>query len=134
MTGKNRTLSKYSNRWNVVDSNITIEKSGDYAVDTTLGPVSVTLPEDMGVGTWVRIIDIAVNAQTNNIIVNGGSLNIIGRRSSGGAQFTIENDGQNCMFVYDGTDWIVIPGIDITEPEITTIADNSAISFAIALG
>lgn len=134
MSGKNRTLSKYSNRWNLISDNVNAEGSGDYAVDTTSGPVSITLSEDLGVGAWVRVIDAELNAGTNNIIINAGSLNIVGRRSSGGPQFTIDTDGQNCMFVYTGDDWIVIPGIDITEPEITTIADNSAISFAIALG
>lgn len=134
MSGKSRTLSKYSNRWNVVDQNVVVERSGDYAVDTTNSSISVTLPEDAGVGTWVRVIDVAVNAGTNNIVVNGGSLNIEGRRSSGGAQYTIDADGQHSMFVYDGTLWVAVPGIDITETEITNIADNSAISFAIALG
>lgn len=136
MSGKNRVLSRYSNRWNIIDGDFTVPRSGDYAVDTSVDPVSILLPDDMGVGSWVRIIDLENNTSVNPIVVNGGTLNIVGRRSDAGnpTQYFINTDGQHTMFVFDGFDWIAFPGIDVSEQEITEIADNSAISFAIALG
>jgi len=54
-----------------------------YPVDTSSGPVTVTLPASATVGQQVGIVDYAGTASVNNIIVSGGSLKIRGSTANG---------------------------------------------------
>ena len=56
----------------------TIEKSEGFMVDSSGGPVQVTLPATAAIGDTVRIADIAGSFQTNNCTISRNGHNIMG--------------------------------------------------------
>lgn len=70
-------------------------------VDTSDGPVTVTIPEGLQVGKTITVVDKAGNAGTNNITVQvEGSLSLLGGSSAtidtdyGSARLTVNGDEQ----------------------------------------
>jgi len=65
-------------RWSIVNSADTIEKSEGFMVDTTGGPVTVTLPVSAQIGDTIRIADVAGNFAVNNCTIARNGHNIMG--------------------------------------------------------
>jgi hypothetical protein len=65
-------------RWSIVNADDTIEKSEGFMVDSSGGPVQVTLPATAAIGDTVRIADIAGSFQTNNCTISRNGHNIMG--------------------------------------------------------
>lgn len=130
---KGRFLSGYANTWHTITEDHTVEYTENLIVKSN-SPVTITLPAEPSNGQWVRIADGSSNASTASIVINAGSVNIVGQRSSGSPVHIIDVDNQAVMLVYDGTEWVLIPNIAISQQEIQETATSAAITYAIALG
>ena len=86
--GDNGALEVYGNsgtweaagsvRWIITSTNVSINKSEAYMVDTTGGGVTVTLPATPNLGDTIRLMDLAGTFDTNNCTVARNGENIMG--------------------------------------------------------
>ena len=60
----------------VITSNTTVTAGNAYAVNTTTGPVHITLPASPGLGNAVQLVDYAGTWTANNCVINpnGGKI------------------------------------------------------------
>ena len=96
-------------KWEVLPAYVVSSVSGTfgvvsgttYLVDTSGGVATANLPAPAA-NTWIRIKDSGFNANTNNITVaRNGSESI----ENVAGNFTLDSDGEQAVFVSDGTDW-----------------------------
>lgn len=64
--------------WEMLNTSATLEKSKGYFIDTTIGPITVSLPLNPTIGDTVKIADIIGNFDTNNVTVWGNGNKIMG--------------------------------------------------------
>ena len=83
-------------KWEIISSDDSIAKGEAFMVDTTGGPVQVTLPGSPALGDTVRIMDLAGTADTNNITIARNGNNIMGL----GQDLTISTENASVGLVY----------------------------------
>ena len=66
--------------------------------DTSGGPIPVTLPASPSVGDNVRVMDVASNFATNNLIIGRNGETIVGDA----ADLTVDNDDAAFQLIYTG--------------------------------
>lgn len=76
--------------------------SGQYAVDTSAGPVALVLPASPANGTSVRVIDAFNTFAINNLALIAGGTNTI---YNSGANFICDMSGADVLFVYKNGNW-----------------------------
>jgi hypothetical protein len=67
-------------------------------IDTSGGPITVTLPASPSVGDNVRVMDVASNFATNNLIIGRNGETIVGDA----ADLTVDNDDAAFQLIYTG--------------------------------
>ena len=87
------------NPWASASSNTTVAANDRYFVDTSGGAVTMTLPASPQTGDQVSFIDIAGNADTNNITINRNGKKIQALSEN----MTIDKDHAGICLVYTGT-------------------------------
>lgn len=130
---KGRMIAGLPNKWKTITGNHTVEYSESLIVKSNI-EVTITLPPVPSDGQWVKIVDGSGNASIAPIVIDGGTVNIVGQRSSGSPVHIIDVDNQAVMLVYDGTNWVMSPNIAVSQQEIQETATSTAITYAIALG
>jgi hypothetical protein len=75
-----------------------------YFIDTTSNTVTITLPTAPDDGDIIKLIDVGVNAATNNIIIDGNGKNIQGSSSN----YNINTNRSGTEFIFlTGKGWIL---------------------------
>ena len=64
--------------WYIANANTTMVASRGYFVDTTVGPLTMTLPATATLGDTIRINDLAGTFSANNLTINRNSHKIEG--------------------------------------------------------
>ena len=96
MYGVIKVSSGMADAWQVKDANFGIESGGQYLVDCSGGPITVTLLATPVVGDTVTIIDAENNAGVNNITISRNGANINGA----GSDLTLNTGGVVKKLVY----------------------------------
>ena len=101
-------------------ANFTAVSPNGYFVNTTSGPITVTLPATPTAGDLVAVKDYAFTADTNNITLARNGSNIQGQAND----FIIDIEGRSVTLIYvDGTQGWLLTGAsqktDISPPFIT---------------
>ena len=128
----------FSTNYQEKTSNFTAVSAGRYAINTTGGTFTCTLPASPTTGDYVRLIDIGNWSDTNLIVGRNGST------IEGYADDFQLDIGQNIIeFIYINNTWQVYASIGQRGPEgpagqnadsAEFATTNAAIAFAIALG
>ena len=87
-------------QWFSISSSTTAVAGGNYMVNSTSGPVTITLPASPSLGDTIKIVDATGNLATNNLTLSPGSEKIKG--ISGNQIFTT-NDLAVTLVYYNGT-------------------------------
>ena len=76
------------------NTSFTAQIGGLYAIDTTQGVVTITLPSNPSIGNQIRIVDAKDKFPTNKVVINPN-----GRRvNEGYGNYDITNNG--CYIIY----------------------------------
>ena len=96
MYGIIKVQSGMSDAWQYKDANFGIEAGGQYLVDVSGGPLTVTLSVSPQIGDSVTIIDAEAQAGTNNITIarNGNNIN------GAGSDLTLNTGGTVRKLIY----------------------------------
>ena len=86
--------------WTTKTVNFTASVRDYYAVDTSGGVVTVTLPVSPNNGDILFLVDPAATWNNNNVTVDGNGSNI-----EGDATLTLDVDSAHLGLFYDGTEW-----------------------------
>lgn len=86
-------------KWYIANANTTMVASSGYFVDTTGGPVTMTLPSSATLGDTIRFNDLAGTFSTNNLTVDRNSHNIQGIASD----LLVDVDQSSFGLVYSNT-------------------------------
>jgi hypothetical protein len=76
-----QVINKNLLTWEEVTSNTNLSSGVGYFVDSTAGPIQVTLPAPATMGNYVKIIDAVGKSSNNNITVNSNGSKIMGDAS-----------------------------------------------------
>jgi len=74
-------INKNIQTWEEVTSNTTVSSGVGYFVDSSAGPIQITLPATASMGNYVKIIDAVGKSSNNNITVNSNGSKIMGDAS-----------------------------------------------------
>lgn len=77
-----------------------------YAVDSSIGPITMTLPSTPTVGQIIRVIDVGLSATTNNITINGNGNNIA--NSSENFVIDVSNASITLVYINSSYGWSVL--------------------------
>jgi len=136
--GFDSDFAAFSSNYTVYSSDFTAVNAGRYALDTSGGQVTVTLPANPSTGDYVRIIDVA-NFTTNSVIVDRNGSTIEGYSEN----FELDLGQSIIEFIYINSNWQVYSSIGQRGPQgpkgdsadVATFASQSqAIAFSVALG
>lgn len=136
--GFDSDFAAFSSNYTVYDSDFTAVNAGRYALDTSGGVVTVTLPASPATGDYVRIIDVA-NFTTNSVIVDRNGSTIEGYSEN----FELDLGQSIIEFIYINSNWQIYSSIGQRGPQgpkgdsadVANFASQSqAIAFSVALG
>jgi len=96
MYGKIVVQSGMSDAWQIKDANFGVESGGQYLVDCSGGPITVTLLATPVVGDMITLVDAENNANVNNITISRNGANINGA----GSDLTLNTGGEVKKLVY----------------------------------
>ena len=83
-----------------VNADITADVNKAYWVNTTAGPITITLPPSPTKGAHIRFLDVANNFDTSNLTIATNGHRIMG----GTENLTVDTEGAAFdMFYYDVT-------------------------------
>ena len=137
-TGFDSDFAKFSSDYTVYDSDFTAVNAGRYAIDTSSGVVTVTLPANPATGDYVRLIDVA-NFTNNSVIVDRNGETIEGYAEN----FELDLGQSIIEFIHINNNWQLYTSIGQRGPQgpkgdSADAADFStraqSIAFAVALG
>jgi len=94
-------ISASGSAFTVLATNTTVSAGAQIGVDTTLGPVTITLPATPSAGDVVTIVDSHHQWGSNNCIINPNGATIDGS----GTNLTLNQGGQQLSLMYNGTEW-----------------------------
>jgi hypothetical protein len=136
--GFDSDFAAFSSNYTVYDSDFTAVNAGRYAIDTSGGQVTVTLPANPETGDYVRLIDVA-NFTTNSCIVNRNGETIEGLTEN----FELDLGQSIIEFIYINSNWQVYTSIGQRGPQGpkgdsadagTFASQAQSIAFSVALG
>ena len=136
--GFDSDFAAFSSNYTVQDSSFTAVNAGRYAVNTTDGVVTVTLPATPITGHYVRLIDVA-NFTTNSVVLNRNGNTIEGFSDN----FELDLGQSIIELIYINNNWQLYSSIGQRGPagpkgdsaDVATFSTQAqAISFAVALG
>jgi len=137
--GFDSDFAVFSSNYTQQDSSFTAVNAGRYAVSTTDGPVTVTLPASPTTGDYVRLIDVSNWATDNSVIVNRNGSTIEGYSDN----FELDLGQSIVEFIYINSSWQVYSSIGQRgaqgpkgdSAEVASFASPAqAIAYSIALG
>lgn len=137
-TGFDSDFAKFSSDYTVYESDFTAVNAGRYAIDTSSGTVTVTLPANPATGDYVRLIDVA-NFTNNSVIVERNGETIEGFAEN----FELDLGQSIIEFIHINNNWQLYTSIGQRGPQgpkgdSADAADFStraqSIAFAVALG
>lgn len=114
--------------WVYVNSDIPTNQNTNLFVDTSILPVTLTLPDAPVFGSFITITDIAGTFSTNHCILNGNGKNLI----SGNSIIELDINFLSITLVYNGVSWIMAetagsPVTVVNTPNYTDILTNQVI-------
>ncbi len=136
--GFDSDFAAFSSNYVVHTNDFTATNAGRYAINTSGGSVTVTLPASPQTGFYVRLIDVASYA-TNSVIVNRNGSTIEGYSQN----FELDLGQSIIEFIYINSNWQVYSSIGQRGPEgpkgdSADVADFSTraetIAYSVALG
>lgn len=136
--GFDSDFAAFSSNYVVYESDFTAVNAGRYALDTTDGIITVTLPASPSTGDYVRLIDVA-NFVDNSVIVDRNGSTIEGFSDN----FELDLGQSIIEFIYINNNWQLYSSIGQRGPkgdkgDSADAADFStraqSIAFAVALG
>jgi len=137
-TGFDSDFAKFSSDYTVYESDFTAVNAGRYAIDTSNGVVTVTLPANPATGDYVRLIDVA-NFTDNSVIVDRNGETIEGYAEN----FELDLGQSIIEFIHINNNWQLYTSIGQRGPQgpkgdsadVGTFASQSqSIAFSVALG
>ena len=96
MYGKIVVQSGMSDAWQIKDANFGVESGGQYLVDCSGSPITVTLLSTPVMGDMITLVDAENNAGVNNITISRNGANINGA----GSDLTLNTGGEVKKLVY----------------------------------
>ena len=136
--GFDSDFAAFSSDYTVHDSDFTAVNAGRYAVDTSGGQVTVTLPASPATGDYVRLIDVQ-NFSTNSVIVARNGSTIEGYSDD----FELDLGQSIIEFIYINSNWQVYSSIGQRGPagadgasfdSAEFASQAQSIAFSVALG
>ena len=136
--GFDSDFAAFSSNYVVYDSDFTAVNAGRYAIDTSAGSITVTLPASPSTGDYVRLIDVA-NFTTNSCIVDRNGSTIEGYAEN----FELDLGQSIIEFIYINSNWQLYTSIGQRGPQgpkgdsadVGTFASQAqSIAFSVALG
>jgi hypothetical protein len=104
--GFDSDFAAFSSNYVVNSSNFTAVNAGRYALDTSGGQLTVTLPANPSTGDYVRLIDVA-NFSDNSVIVNRNGSTIEGYSDN----FELDLGQSIIEFIYINSNWQIYSSI-----------------------
>ena len=136
--GFDSDFAAFSSNYVVYDSDFTAVNAGRYAIDTSSGGITVTLPASPETGDYVRLIDVA-NFTNNSVIVERNGSTIEGFSEN----FELDLGQSIIEFIYINSNWQVYTSIGQRGPQgakgdsadVASFASQAqSIAFSVALG
>lgn len=136
--GFDSDFAAFSSNYVVYTSDFTAVNAGRYALDTSGGSITVTLPANPETGDYVRIIDVA-NFTTNSVIVDRNGETIEGFSEN----FELDLGQSIIEFIHINNNWQIYSSIGQRGPQgpkgdsadVATFSTQAqSIAFAVALG
>ena len=101
-------------RWEVVNANRQLSCGLRYLIDTSNGPLTMTMPYEQAgvvphVGDMIEVVDFKATWALDNVTLlasgNQKFLNLFGNSDT---TFILDVAGMYCQFVWDGTYWRIL--------------------------
>ena len=101
-------------RWDVVNANRQLSCGLRYLIDTSNGPLTMTMPYEQAgvvphVGDMIEVVDFKATWALDNVILQASGnqkfLNLFGNSDT---TFILDVAGMYCQFVWDGTFWRIL--------------------------
>ena len=136
--GFDSDFAEFSSNYTVYDSDFTAVNAGRYAIDTSSGSITVTLPASPATGDYVRLIDVA-NFTDNSCIVDRNGSTIEGLTEN----FELDLGQSIIEFIYINNNWQLYTSIGQRGPQGpkgdsadagTFASQAQSIAFSVALG
>lgn len=91
--------------WNIVNSDVTLEKNNGYLVDCSSSAITLTLPANPNTGDIIKVVDYKENSATNNIILARNGQKIAGKDED----LVIDVNGAGFELVFSDTNqgWVI---------------------------
>lgn len=137
-TGFDSDFAKFSSNYTVYESDFTAVNAGRYAINTSAGQVTVTLPSNPSTGDYVRLIDVN-NFTTNSVIVERNGETIEGFAEN----FELDLGQSIIEFIHINNNWQLYTSIGQRGPkgdkgdsaDTGSFASQAqSIAFSVALG
>lgn len=128
----------FSTNYSIYDSDFTAVSAGRYAIDTSAGSITVTLPGSPSTGDYIKLIDVG-DWTANSVFINRNGGTIEGYSDN----FELDLGQSVIEFIYINTTWQLYSSIGQRgeqgpkgdSADVATFASNSsAIAYSIALG
>jgi hypothetical protein len=137
--GFDSDFAAFSSNYTQEDSSFTAVNAGRYAISTTDGPVTVTLPASPTTGDYVRLIDVSNWATENSVTLDRNGETIEGYSDN----FELDLGQSIIELIYINSSWQVYSSIGQRgaqgpkgdSAEVANFASPAqSIAFSIALG
>ena len=101
-------------RWEVVNANRQLSCGLRYLIDTSNGPLTLTMPYEQAgvvphVGDMIEVVDFKATWALDNVTLQASGnqqfLNLFGNSDT---TFILDVAGMYCQFVWDGTYWRIL--------------------------
>ncbi len=101
-------------RWEVVNANRQLSCGLRYLIDTSNGPLTLTMPYEQAgvvphVGDMIEVVDFKATWALDNVTLQASGnqqfLNLFGNSDT---TFILDVAGMYCQFVWDGTFWRIL--------------------------
>jgi hypothetical protein len=110
-----------ANSWNVISSNYTVTQSENLFVNTSVTPISITLPASPVFGQYVSIVDINNTFDVNPCQINGNGKQVLGDTS-----LDLNIKSVAVILYFDGSKWILVEDILATPIAVTSNYNSHA--------